>query len=270
MNPMPVNHVFYVSSHGSADDHWFNWFAKALNAHPEVIVYFGESVRQKYMHERSRKERPDLVQFTRFLADLGRSYLAIGDCYSYRAYQLEQLSESFQSEVRFVNLVRHPYCWLHFYVTWRCTNMGMPEGVTGPLDHEWSVVRHDILGELDIKPYTREDVEIWTSYQGMLILNRMVSDLRPNVQNYCLERVVKEPELFNSIASYLTHERVQFDAPLLDLIYSWVHVPFRNGLRRRVLPGEEYAAWPEWKKDAFQKIVNNETLSMFEQYGYQL
>lgn len=270
MNPLSESHVFYVSSHGSADDHWFNWFAKALNAHPEIMIYFGESARQKYMNERSRKERPDLALFTRFLADLGRAYLAIGDCYSYRAYQLEQLSETFQSNVRFVNLVRHPYCWLHFYVTWRCTNMGMAQGITGPLDHEWSVVRHDILSELDLKPYTRDDVEIWTSYQGMLILNRMVSDLRPNVQNYCLEKIVQAPQLFNDIVGYLTHGRVQFEPALLELIYSWIHTPFRNGLRKRVVPDEEYAAWPDWKKEAFQIIVNDETRSMFEQYGYQL
>lgn len=268
--PVAESHVFYVSSHGSADDHWFNWFAKALNAHPEIMIYFGESVRQKYMHERSRKERPDLVHFTQFLADLGRAYQAIGDCYSYRAYQLEQLWETYGSHVRFVNLVRHPYCWLHFYVTWRSTNMGMPQGVNGPLDHEWSVVRHDILSELDLKPYTRNDVEIWASYQGMLILNRMISDLRPNVQNYCLEKIIKQPALFNDISRYLTHDRVQFDSALLELIYSWIHTPFRQGLKKRVLPDEEYGLWPNWKKDAFRKIVNIETLSMFEQYEYIL
>ncbi|MGZ4953916.1 MAG: hypothetical protein ACXV8Q_02295 [Methylobacter sp.] len=270
MSVMSESHVFYVSSHGSADDHWFNWFAKALNAHPEIMIYFGESVRQKYMNERSRKERPDLVQFTPFLADLGRAYLAIGDCYSYRAYQLEQLWEAFQSKVRFVNLVRHPYCWLHFYVTWRCTNMGMPQGVTGPLDHEWSVVNHDVLASLNLKPYTRDNVEVWSSYQGMLILNRMVSDLRPNVHNYCLEKVIKEPELFNDIVGYLTHGRVQFSPELLRLIYSWTHTPFRNGLKKRVMADEEYARWPGWKKGAFQEIINDETISMFENYGYQL
>jgi len=267
---MSESHVFYVSSHGSADDHWFNWFAKALNAHPEILIYFGEAVRQKYLQERSRKERPDLKQFTSFLADLGRAYQATGDCYSYRAYQLEELLETFQNKVRFINLVRHPYCWLHFYITWRCTNMGMPDGATGPLDHEWSVVRHDILSTFKLKPYTRDDVEVWSSYQGMLILNRMISDLHLNVKNYCLEDVVQEPELFNNIIGYLTHGRIQFTKPLLDIVYSWVYTPFRDGAKKRVLPHEEYAQWPDWKKEAFEKIVNNEPRSMFEQYGYKL
>ncbi|MBD9362046.1 hypothetical protein [Methylomonas fluvii] len=265
-----VSHVFYVSSHGSADDHWFNWFAKALNSHPDIMIYFGESVRQKYLNERSRKERPDLIQFTRFLADLGRAYLAIGNCYCYRAYQLEQLWDVFQQDVCFVNLVRHPYCWLHFYVTWRCGNMGMPLGNSAPLDHEWSVVNHEVLSALNLKPYTREDVDIWSSYQGMLILNRMVSDLRSDVRNYCLEDIVKSPDLFNKIVSYLTHGRVQFDSVLMELVYSWVYTPFRGGLPKRILPREEYALWPDWKKYAFKKIVNEEAMQMFEGYGYIL
>lgn len=265
------SHVFYVSSHGSANDHWFNWFAKALNAHPDIMIYMGESVRQKYLMERTRKERPNLIPFTRFLADLGRSYQAIGDCYSYRAYQLETLKDTFHSDVRFINLVRHPYCWLHFFVCWRCTNMGMAAGESGPLDHEWSVLRHDLLDKLDIKRYKREDVEVWSSYQGMLILNRMVSDLHPGVKNYCLERVVKEPELFNEIVNYLTYDRVNYEANLIDLIYRWVYTPFRlGGPKKHVTPEGEYAQWPDWKRDAFDVIVNDEARSMFAQHGYLL
>lgn len=265
-----ASHVFYVSSHGCAGDHWISWFSKALNSHPEIMIFMGESSRQKYLNERSRKERPPLIPFTHFLAELGGDHDAIGECYAYRAYQLEELWPVFQDQVRFVNLVRHPYCWLHFYVTWRCGNLGVPMEVTGPIDHEWNVVQHALFKELGLKPYTRNDIEIWSSYQGMSILNRMVSDLHPGVRNECLERIVKDPELFTDIVDYLTHGRVLFDEELLRKIYGWVYTPFRDRPPQRVVPAEIFIKWPDWKKEAFDRIVNQNTRDMFLQYGYTL
>ncbi|MBF0421765.1 MAG: hypothetical protein HQL73_02110 [Magnetococcales bacterium] len=270
MSDTPISHVFFVTSHGTAGDHLFNWFGKALNAHPEILVYLGESVRQKYFKERSRKERPDPILFTRFLADLGTSYQAVGDCYSYRAYQLELLREAFQNQVRFVNIVRHPYTWLYFYVGWRCSNMRMPPGETGPLDHEWTITRHDEFAQLGLKPYTKGDVSVWASYQGMHILNRMISDQRIGKLNFRLEQVAQDRDCFQGIIDYLTFNRVRFDSALLDLIYGWVHVPFRGSSEVRFDSDTEYASWPDWKREAFSRIVSQEACDMFRQFGYSL
>lgn len=44
-----ISHVFYVTSWGYGADHWFSWFAKLLNAHPEIFVYLAnEGSRPKY------------------------------------------------------------------------------------------------------------------------------------------------------------------------------------------------------------------------------
>ncbi|MBF0611561.1 MAG: hypothetical protein HQL55_10600 [Magnetococcales bacterium] len=262
--------VFYLSSHGIAGDYWFHWIGKALNSHPEIMIHTGESVRQKYFHERSRKERPDLLQFTRYLADVGRAYGAVGDVHCYRAYQLEQLWPEFGDEVRFVNLVRHPYCWLHFYVTWRTGNLGMPAGVSGPLDHEWNVTQHEWFAQLGLPHYQKEEVEVWTSYQGMAILNRMVSDLHHGVINHCMEDLVKNPRLFNDMVDFLTHGEIQFDAPLLERAYAMAYKPYRADEKKRITPEEEFARWPQWKKKAFDIILSDQAKSMFEQYGYRL
>ncbi|MBF0623112.1 MAG: hypothetical protein HQL54_14435 [Magnetococcales bacterium] len=265
----PNSHVFFVTSHGTAGDHWFEWLAKALNAHPEIMIFAGEAVRQKYFHERARNERPDTALFVRFLADLGMPYTAVGDCYSYRAYQLESLSEMFGDQVRFINVVRHPVAWLHFYVSWRCNNMRMPATITTPLDHEWKVTCHDTFSALNLKSYSREDVAIWSAYQGMDILNRMVSDKRVNV-NYPLERIVESPDYFQKIISWLTHGRVQFDKERLKQTYARLDVPSRaNGVILTDLE-KERATWPQWKEEAWSRIVKPETLAMFEEYGYTL
>jgi len=69
--------VFYVSSHGMAGDHLFDWLPKALGSHPEIYTYMGESIRSKYLKERKRNERPDLLEFTNFLYDMGATFVII-------------------------------------------------------------------------------------------------------------------------------------------------------------------------------------------------
>ncbi|MFO7558734.1 MAG: hypothetical protein R6X10_07875 [Desulfobacterales bacterium] len=262
--------VFYVSSHGLAGDHWFDWFAKALNAHPEIMIYIGETVRSKYLKERSRKDRPNLLDFTKFLIDFGAAYEAVGECYAYRSYQLEALWKVYGDEIRFINLARHPYCWLEFYTTWRCSNMNMPPDDVSGVDHEWNITCHDEIKRYNLRPYKREDVKIWSFYQGLIILNRMISDLRPGVKNVRIEQVVSEREKFAEVVDYLTHGRIVYERPLMDLIYSWVNTPFRKTGIVRNNPEKEYAAWPDWKREAFLKIVREETIAMFEIHGYTL
>ncbi len=262
--------LFYISSHGLAGDHWFDWFAKALNAHPDIMIYMGETVRSKYLKERSRKDRPDLLEFTKFLLDLGAAYQAIGECYAYRSYQLEALRDVYDDRIRFVNLVRHPYCWLGFYTDWRCTNMNMPPEDISGVNHEWNVTCHDEIRQFNLKPYTREDIHIWSAYQGMIILNRMISDLRPGVKNVRIEQVVEDRNTFCEIVDYVTHGSITFHPELLDLIYAWVDTPFRKAGTVRRNPEEEHSTWPGWKKEAFRKIVRQETRDMFAHHGYSL
>ena len=61
-----------------------SWFSKALNAHPEVFSYLAnEGSRPKYFpEERTRADRPNIIKFVRFIADVGLTFESIGDCYS--------------------------------------------------------------------------------------------------------------------------------------------------------------------------------------------
>jgi hypothetical protein len=205
-------HTFYVTSWGYAADHWYAWFVKALNAHPEILAYLAnEGSRPKYFTERTRAQRPDLMQYTKFIADVGMTYSAIGDCYSYRAFQAKVLRDKFGDTIPIINLVRHPYCWLKFYVRWRAANMRMPDGTTGPLDHEWSTVRHDIFNDIKLKPYEKKDIDIWASYQGMFLLNNIKRDVLSGVKQKTLEKIVKSPNSFSETVNYLTHGRVVLD-----------------------------------------------------------
>lgn len=264
------SHVFYVTSQGYAGDHWYSWFCKALNAHPELFVYLAnEGSRPKYFEERTRSERPDLLNFTKFISDVGRTYTATGDCYSYRAHKMQPLIDEYGNDVRWINLVRHPYVWLFFYTRWRATNMRMGAGKTKPLEHEWNIVQHELYK--DLKPYTKEDVHVWAFYRGLTFLNHhMMKDLSINTQHIKLEDIVSSKSYFNKIISYLTHERVQFDESLLNEVYKWTYEPFRGEEKVYVTDQSEKDKYEQWQLEAIDKIVSKEAKNKFMELGYDL
>lgn len=268
-----LSHVFYVTSWGYGADHWFAWFVKALNANPEILAYLAnEGSRPKYFpEERSRAQRPDLIKFTRFLADIGMSYKAIGDCYSYRPTMMHALLAEWPDLVRIIQLTRHPYAWLFFHVRWRTTNMHMLGGEGGPLEHEWlHGCDHKLFKRLGLKQYQKEDIEVWTSYQGMWKMNDVAADAKMPIRQIPLEQVVSNRELFCEIIDYLTHGRVSYDKDLLDFVYDWVWTPFRGEQQLRVCPEALRAEWPDWKIEAFEKLVSPEAKECFRQLGYAL
>ena len=145
--------VFIVTSWGYGADHWFSWFSKALNAHSQIFSYLAnEGSRPKYFpEERSRAERPDIIKYVRFIADVGMTFDAIGDCYSYRPTMLDRLLAVYPN-IPILHLTRHPYAWLFFHVRWRMRNMRMLGGENQPLDHEWkNGCDHDCLELLALK-----------------------------------------------------------------------------------------------------------------------
>ena len=154
--------VFYVTAWGYAADHYFGWFPKALNSHPEIFALLShEGSRPKYMKERTRAERPPLIPFTEFLNDMGMTYQAIGDCYSYRVGQMPELHGNPRyANIPVVNLVRHPFTWLEFYVRWRAGNMRMRAGASDPLAWEWKVAHHGKYRHLGLKPYDKDEVQV--------------------------------------------------------------------------------------------------------------
>jgi hypothetical protein len=268
-----LSHVFYVTSWGYGADHWFSWFVKALNAHPEIMAYLAnEGSRPKYFpEERSRAQRPNLIRFARFMADVGMTYTAIGDCYSYRPTMMHDVIEKWPDIVRIVQLTRHPYAWLFFHVRWRTTNMRMLGGEMAPLDHEWLYgCDHELFRSLGLKEYSRDDIEIWTTFQGMWKMNDVASDTRMPIRQIPIERIVADRGLFCEIMEFLTHGRVRYEDRLLDLIYSWVWKPFGGEDALQVTPKKLRMEWPEWKAEAFNKLVSQEAQNCFRQLGYEL
>lgn len=262
------SHVFYVLAWGYAGDHFFSWFSKALNAHPEIFALMAhEGSRPKYIKERSRSERPDLVSFTAFLEDMGMTYQAIGDCWSYRPWHFKQVTEdsSFNSPLLFLS--RHPYIWLEYYIRWRSTNMRMPDGSSDALDHEWKISQHEYFRELDLFPYEKKDVAIWGAYQGMYQLNKHRKDIHSSIRCESIESIIENKERFSNAVSYLTKGRVLYSPQLIDEVYHWISTPFRGEDILNIEANHLYQSWPDWKKEAFEKIVEVETLEFYKKIG---
>lgn len=141
----------------------------------------------------------------------------------------------------------------------------------GPLDHEWiHGCDHELFKRLKLRRYEKEDIEIWTTYQGMWKMNDVASDSKMPIQQIPIEQVVTDRGVFCKIIDYITHGRIKYDERLLDLIYGWVWTPFRGEMKLRVLPQVLRAEWPDWKVEAFEKLVSQEAQDSFRQLGYKL
>lgn len=264
--------VFYVTAWGYAADHYFGWLPKALNSHPEIFALLAhEGSRPKYLKERLRSERPDLVPFTEFLNDMGMTYAAIGDCYSYRATQLiSLLSNPTYANIPAVNLLRHPVVWLEFYIRWRSGNMRMRAGATDPLAHEWRVANHALFKSLDLKPYDKSEIDIWASYQGMLQLRAIPGELQAFKTHVTIESLIESPELFRNLVTYLTRSKVTLDQSDLDRAYTMVPTLFSGETPVNANPKSLLETWPGWKIDAFRKLFTSEQAFIYRKFGYDL
>ena len=264
--------VFYVTAWGCATDHLFGWFPKALNCHRDIFALLAyEGSRPKYLRERTCGERPPLVPFTEFLNDMGMTYAAIGDCYSYRAGQMpELLSIDRYKNIPVVNLIRHPVVWLEFYVRWCATSMRMRAGATDPLEWEWKTACHAYFEYLGLHSYTKDDIDIWASYQGMFQLNNVLSDIHAVQHHIPIEKIADQPEAFRSLATYLTRGEIIFDQASLDSAYSMRHTLFRGEILVESAPDQLMQSWPGWKVEAFRKLVSPEAIRAYKSFGYDL
>jgi hypothetical protein len=264
--------VFYVTAWGYAADHYFGWLPKALNTHPELFALLAhEGSRPKYLKERLRSERPDLIPFTEFLNDMGMTYAAIGDCYSYRAMQFpELLSNPTYAHIPVVNLLRHPVVWLEFYVRWRSGNMRMRAGASDPLAHEWRVANHTRFTTLGLKPYDKDEIDVWASYQGMLQLRAVLTDLQSVKIHVPIEQIIESPELFQKLISVLTKDKVTYSQSDLDRAYAMVPTLFPGEAPVNANPKHLYESWPGWKVDAFRKLFTTEQSEVYRKFGYDL
>lgn len=199
------------------------------------------------------------------------TYSAIGDCYSYRAGQMPSLLaiERYRN-IPVMNLVRHPLVWLEHHVRWRASNMRMREGAVDPLVWEWKVTTHGYFEYLGLKSYEKEDINIWTSYQGMFMLNNILGDVRVIDQHYPIEKIADDPELFKDLINYLSRGKVNYDQVTLDKAYGMCDTLFRGESALETNPVLLFESWPGWKVDAFRKLVSREAVDVYIKFGYDM
>ena len=259
--------VFYLTGWGHSGDHWLS---KALNAHPEVfVINCYEPTRLKYFNDgHNRNFRPDILTMTAFLEDIGTDYKAIGECHAFRASQMDPIKEKYGDQIPMANLVRHPYTWLDFYIRHRVNNCRMPGKWSGSLQHEWDHTNHSLFKKLNLKPYLKDNVYIWSAYQGMWLLHNIVKDAQ------CSDRIVRIEDLLNNrehlvdLVHHLTFGKCSFTEEILNTVYEFAHDVYR-GEESYVDEFEEYSKWPGWKKDAFNIIVPKEAVDSFKKIGYE-
>ena len=264
--------VFYVTAWGYAADHLYGWFAKVLNLHPEIFALLAhEGSRPKYFRDLTRAERPPIASYTEFLNDMGMTYEAIGDCYSYRAGQMgDLLSHGGYADIPVLNLTRHPFAWLDHYVAWRSSNMRMRSGSSDPLSWEWQSASHARFRAEGLAAYEREDVSRWSTYQGLLSLNGIIGDQIDSVRQSRIEAAYEDDSHLDEMVDFLTGGRCRLDS---------THLAYADDMRDTLFRGESLlhkdpvtlgVHWEDWKIDAFRKLVTQEACKLYRGMGYDL
>mgnify|MGYP006222131191 CR=1 FL=1 len=149
--------------------------------------------------------------------------------------------------------------------------MRMLGAENGPLEHEWlHGCDHELFQSLELLPYSRNDVEIWTTYQGFWKMNDVASDSQMSIRQVPIEDVIANRDLFQEIVSFISHDRISYSEELLDLLYGWVWTPFRGEEVIDARPDKLRYSWPDWKVDAFDKLVSPDARESFEALGHCL
>ena len=260
--------IFFLTSHGMAGDLLFDWLPKVLKLHPEIFIYMGESIRSKYLRERSRKERPNPIKFKEFLFDMcSDNYSLAGECFSYRTYHFKKLPKNFFKNCKILNIVRDPIIWLHHYYNWRVNNMNMPKDNRFSINHEWSIVEHEKFQKLKLKKYKKEDVKVWSFFQGLSILTRMQSDINDGIKSVRIEDISQSIKKLNNLLSYLSDGKLKFSSKSEDLIFSLQKIRRKN--HRLYLSHDKIISeWDHWQKDAYESILSRKHKEVFQKHGY--
>ena len=213
--------IFLVASEGYAADHLFSWFSKSINKHEDLFSLLAhEGSRPKYFSERTRGERPDIFSYCEFLHDMSMTYGAIGDCYSYRIDHFNDLLKNEIYDIPLLYLRRNPITWLYFYQRWRSSNMRMGTNKSSPLDWEWMTTNHNLFNNLGLKKYRKEDVQIWSFYQGLYLLNMFYNqDIDKRIKVLNIEDIFRSKSTYADTICFLTKDNVNLTDDYLELVF---------------------------------------------------
>ena len=264
--------IFLLASEGYAADHLFSWFNKSINKHQELFSLLAhEGSRPKYFSERTRGERPDIISYCEFMHDMSMTFGALGDCYSFRIDHFNKLLRSNITDIPLLYLKRNPITWLYFYQKWRSSNMRMGKNKSSPLEWEWLTINHNLFNALKLKEYGQDDVNIWSFYQGLYLLNMFYNQTIDNrIRVERIEDIYSNKKVFHENISYLTKKRINLSQEYIDIVFDKKEELYEG---EEVLPCIEkdlVTFWEDWQHEAYQKLVSENTYAKITNDGYDV
>ncbi len=260
-----MTNICFVTCHGVAGDPVFEWLPRIFASHRDVFVYLGEGVRAKHFGERGREERPDIAHYEAFMEDVAGSYKLALEFYAYRAFKIHDHQFRLKS-TKVVNIIRNPLIWLHYFMNWRVSNLNQPSGVTSALDHEWRVIDHEELTSAKLN-YEKKDVERWSFFRGIQILNKMVSDSSLSCRNFPLENLYESYDGFSDFMRCVSEDEIDIKSSTFELSKNYDYQ--RNLNSCRYTKAETIISeYQPWQLDALEKFWAKESRIFFETCGY--
>ena len=264
------------------------WLAAAFDKHPEILCTHAASdfriwerpynaaeldacaeVEWKHRHLKSLDD---------YLGDLGGLGEATvhGNVHRYRVVDLARVRDQWppEKQVQLVNLVRHPVLWAesggrhfaHLAETSVLNRFELLQACMLELDFYQSLAQRHQVDLLDWN--------VLAFLSACQYMSALVKDtqIMPGLRHLPMERITAERELYREVLEGLTARQLDISEAYLDEVFGIGHV---NRHRQsdpeadRNEPDRQYAAWPEWKREAFVKFLTKyQVRAAYEPLGY--
>jgi hypothetical protein len=279
------NKVFFiVACYGLSAS---NWFAHALNSHPEITCThseesllaadnihsnkrLAETVRERYQARITRRHKT-IDQFFVDIIDKGNTSVC-GGVHTHRLSDLQIIENQSQSQIYFklMNLVRHPVS----LVNSGAGHLGdllvfdiyMMSGLLGSIHNE-SEFFFKLANDFQLNLM---DKEILTFIGGCTNLFDLGNDYKTSYKPMPIqmEMLTSDRDYYKEMVSTLVQNKIELTDQYLDQVFQigTVNQHKRNAIKHA---SEYYSEWQPWQKECFRYCLNKSgILSHYINFGY--
>lgn len=286
---------FLVTSHGMTASHWF---ASCLNTHPAIYcshdssdVSNGKETYSLKNDEQYKRHLPvkqlflDSVQYT------GDKHV-IGNVAGFILNDLYQkiFKEKYDfSGLVIANMIRHPVTYINSFVAFALETKHSNSEIYQRRFGKATNYLSNLARDFKISNFNSAHPEIVSFVQACHSCTKIARDMNyGDFIHIKMENLTTDKKYFNSVAQRLTLGQYSFSETMLNDFFKRPLASHKYFVKKNNLSSKSvsyssdsqkiYAAWEQWKKDIFIKIlygivegVGHRTIkSLYEEQGYDL
>ena len=277
---------FIVTSHGWSAS---NWFAVALDTHPEILCFHsamhkharGDSLSEEYLKENalehgdavnSRENLSIDVAFDRIkMRAQDPRKRVFGNVHTYRIRDLPALQDKYPTprEHMLMNLIRHPvslvnsgFGQLRIFIEWDINTLIDVAGL-----QEMRFELDDIIKRYNLNLTDPNVVTFMSACQHLFFLARD-QIIAPDAPTIIMERLTADREYYCEIVRNLTSGEIECTDEYLDEVFS-LGKRNKHAQNSTIDPAQQFLKWEDWQRDTFLIALRKSGIKdLYAKYDY--